>query len=1341
MWLAVCIGGLLLYFLWELLRSSGGDVSKPGRFFYTKKWMLRLLLLLNGYRKSDSGQKSSRKERGYGISIRDPLVLEVCQPLEDHTMAIDSTYFNGFAEDGTSLALRIARKHNREGEVWVMLDVPGIGYLQHPLHPDTGVYNMPDGAYRSGGCEFKVIEPMRSWRVVYNGLLRQGLHNDPQAEKTGRLVTVKLALRWECSGDPFNFDIDIDKSLLAEAVAKETWTRKFWQKLRGNHQTHYEQCGELMGTLEVEGYEARHLVLKSFRDHTFGVRNWEMFERYAIHFIWIEEVGVMAMVACLWMPGYITHLQAGYLMYSNGVTYPVTSVTLDLDTLTRDHTPPDRYSFTFCAAGEHYHVYSVATVTPEVYHYRSRGSRILERMCTYRVNGKTARGLAEFHYRNPSGPAIADREPVTLPLLREPVDLGVSKGQITLQFTDPVCQSSGVVGGKGAQLALLTQIQSQVGATVPKGFCLTLDAFELQLVEYPEIVESLEHIVESIRQEKLDVLQTLCSEAVELLASCKVCQPIETKLISQLQATFGDKYQHVRLAIRSSAAGEDGGESSSAGQMETFLGVVSHDNVLEAVRKCWSSAYTYQAVEYRRQHGQPVRTSVGVVVQEMVRSEVAGVIFTNDPRTGNSGRMVLDASFGLGEAVVSGKTTPDSFILQRYHDNSVEILERHLGNKTVEIAMAVILDDGGVTEKQRAPAKECCLHDNQVVTLATLAIKIEDYFGSPRDIEWAMAGENIYLLQVCEWAMAGENIYLLQARPVTTSDQETDDDIIHEFDSPVMTPHDRVTIGNIGEMMPGCVTPLTGSVFGRAVDYATSVVGADFGGGNVSRFASKSTICNSGRLFINLTHVAQNYQKSLLYQKEALELNLVGAVLADHTQDMIDSSCQHRASFLTKLYNVARFFIVNNRKVKVADGWQERLKTYQVGRDCERSADLYDAICRQLPDYYQVWETSVHKSSKSGSYGGVVMGIIAGGKNDWSTENCSDLALLLSQCHNVYSADVPLALKDIAKCIVEKQLSEEFMNKTDKDSVAWMGSPQCPALLSEKYRSFLCRHGHRCVREAEFVEKSWRAEPEKLIRVIKALIRSEAFTDSQSPVPSLDSCMAQLQSSVSWLGRFLLRHWLVQKARDAVGNRELGKSIAVEAADRFKQAYWRLADMLFLEGRLPERELMFYLTHREIGELIQTRSARLVTKAVRRRRLQPVQSELEFPRISVGRPVPIERKSLEQRQATFTLKGMPVSRGCVQGTARVIRSLTEADQIQKGDILIVSYTDVGWTPYFPLIAGLVTELGGLVSHGAVVAREYGLPCVVNVPNATIHLLTGDMVRLDGTKGTVDRLES
>ncbi|KAH3716960.1 hypothetical protein DPMN_059694 [Dreissena polymorpha] len=102
---------------------------------------------------------------------------------------------------------------------------------------------------------------------------------------------------------------------------------------------------------------------------------------------------------------------------------------------------------------------------------------------------------------------------------------------------------------------------------------------------------------------------------------------------------------------------------------------------------------------------------------------------------------------------------------------------------------------------------------------------------------------------------------------------------------------------------------------------------------------------------------------------------------------------------------------------------------------------------------------------------------------------------------------------------------------------------------------------------------------------------------------------------------------------------------------------------------------------------------------------------------------------------------MPVSRGCVQGTARVIRSLTEADQIQKGDILIVSYTDVGWTPYFPLIAGLVTELGGLVSHGAVVAREYGLPCVVNVPNATIHLLTGDMVRLDGTKGTVDRLES
>ncbi|XP_052812980.1 uncharacterized phosphotransferase YvkC-like isoform X2 [Mya arenaria] len=1179
--------------------------------------------------------------------------------------------------------------------------------------------------YRAAGCRFTVIEPMRSWRVTYNGLLRLGLHCEPESPKPKNLLNVKLSFKWECVCDPFNFDVDLCHDLLAEAVAKETWNKEFWDKLRGKHQTHYEQCGELSGTIEVEGHKPQRVFLKSFRDHTFGVRNWEMFERYAVHYIWIEEVGIMAMVASLWMPGYITRLKSGYLMYANGVTYPVTAVNFDLEGVTRERNPPEKYSFTFEAADIVYHVDVIAVVTPEVYHYTTRTSRVLERFSTYTVNGKPARGLTEYHYRNPEGPPMSTTPEQSVPLLREPAlsDLSAGQGRAhSLSFTDKACKSSFVVGGKGAQLALLTAIQREVNAEVPKGFCLTLDSFEMQLLENTEIVQSIERIVESIRLKNIDNLQELCSDAVRLLATCKVCEPIESELTSQLESVFGAKSEAIRLAVRSSAAGEDGGESSSAGQMETCLGVKGLEGILKAIMKCWASAYTFQAVEYRRQHGQPVRTSVGVVVQEMVAAESAGVIFTNDPVSGNPNRIVLDACFGLGEAVVSGKTTPDTFIIQHYPDNTLNILERRIGNKNLKV---YLLGSGGTLEVESDNAGESCLSDGQIIQLASTAIQIEKYFGSARDIEWAIVGDKVYLLQ---------------ARPVTTCDQDTDEDLIHEFDTPVMTDRERITIGNIGEMMPGCVTPLTSSIFGRAVDRACSVVGSDFGGSQTMTNASKLTISNCGRLFINLTYTAHIYSNSVIYKKEALEMNLVGTTLEDHTLEIIESQGRVCGSFMKKLMNAVNFFSVSSHKIKIANGWLDKLKGYQVGERCKRSAELYKAITEQLPDYYEVWETTIHKSGRSGSFGGIVMGIVSGGKDEWSMDNYSDVALLLSQCDNVYSAEVPMAMKEIASCIVDCKLVKEFLEISESECVDLLTSPDSPAPLREKYTTFLQRHGHRCVREAELMEKSWREEPEKFIRVIKVILKSNAYLDIRTEGPSIEEAVNRLKSPVSWFGCFLLKKWIVKKARDAVGNREFGKSIAVELSDRFKQAYWRLADMLFMEGLLPDRELMFFLRHIEIGQLIETCSARLVTKAVRRRRILPVQNEMNFPRICVGRPTPIQVQEEEERKPTFTLKGMPVSQGSVQGRARVVKSLHDADQIEKGDVLIVSYTDVGWSPYFPLIAGLATELGGLVSHGAVVAREYGLPCVVNVPDATHAFHSGDYVHLDGTNGAIHRLE-
>lgn len=1321
------VGGVAGFFLWEMLRPDCIYRSKPGRLYYTKKWIFHILLFINSRRtkhKDNTSVQKDRTQRGYGKSVQDPQLLDLCQPLENHPFAIDSTYFNGFDSDGTSVALRIARKHNREGELWVLLNIPEVGFLQHPIHPDTAVYNMGTNEYKAAGCSFNVIEPLRMWKVTYNGLLRRGPCNEFES-KPENCINVKMSFKWECLNDPFNFDVDLCKDLLADAIAREKWSIQFWKMLKSKHQTHYEQCGELSGTIEVEGYPAKQVYLKSFRDHTFGVRNWKMFNRYAVHYIWVEEIGVMAMVVVLWMPDYITFLKSGYIMYANGDTCPVTDVGIDLVDLTKDRIPPEKYSFTFKAGDEEYHVDVSTTVSPEVYHYQCRSSRIIERFCTYAINSLAARGLVEYHYRNPDGPPISTPPPQTISLLVEPSmeEVECHKVELTLRFEDKMCQSSLLVGGKGAQLGMLTSIQEQVDGIVPKGFCLTLSAFELQIQKYPELENWLDIIVSSIRKGNMANLPKDCANVVALMSSCEVCQPIRKQIISEMHAVFSKACEEISLAVRSSAAGEDGDESSSAGQMETYLGVRGINQILEAVRTCWASAFTFQAVEYRRLHGQPVRTSVGVVIQQMVAAEAAGVLFTNEPLSGSPNKMVIDASFGLGEVVVSGKTTPDTFVIQRHFDNRLQILERKIGDKAVMITMSA---SGGTQEIKSGSSKQCCLSDEQILRLSLIGIRIEEMFGSPRDIEWAIQNDKFFLLQ---------------ARPITTFLQETDKDLMHEFDTPIATGKERITLGNVGEMMPGCITPLTGSVFARAAGTAVSMVAADFGGCRVVKNGVKVLIFNCSRLFMNITYVSQIHCNSLLYDKSAMEMNLMGQLLKDHTLEMIRSYGMKRGNFFSRLLQVLKFFSANNRKIKKADQWCDKVKSYNIGLTCQTSKELYQEIDSKLSDFYENWECSVQKSARSGSWGGVVMAIVSGGKEAWTVDNYSDVALLLSQCSNVYSAEVPLAIKDIARSIVQSENEETFLNMTDHDCIQFLNSDNCPKDLHIKFQSFMERHGHRCVREAEFIEKSWRAEPEKLIKVIKVILKSQAYMETQQTVLNLDEAIAHLKSPVTPFGRFLLRKWIVKKARAAVCDRELGKSVAVDVSDRFKQAYWRLADMLYLEGRIPERELMFFLTHYEIGQLIKTSSSRLVTKAMRRQKILPMQSAMKFQHLYVGRPVPIVNKTDEiERKSSFKLKGMPVSHGTVKGMARVVKSLEEANLIQKGDILIVSYTDIGWSPYFPLLSGLVTELGGLISHGAVVAREYGLPCVVNVPGATETLHTGDMIYLDGGDGIIEKLE-
>lgn len=286
----------------------------------------------------------------------------------------------------------------------------------------------------------------------------------------------------------------------------------------------------------------------------------------------------------------------------------------------------------------------------------------------------------------------------------------------------------------------------------------------------------------------------------------------------------------------------------------------------------------------------------------------------------------------------------------------------------------------------------------------------------------------------------------------------------------------------------------------------------------------------------------------------------------------------------------------------------------------------------------------------------------------------------------------------------------------------------------------MLNHGHRCINEFEVHEQSWNREPSKVIRTLQTIVQTPNWHGSTKvDVDDINETIAKLQCPVSAFGRQVLK-FVLPRARRAVGTRESGKSTALRLLDHLRQGFWLLADLMVEEGRMPDADLLFYFSWPEVGRLLKTRSARLIARAQKRRRLQAKLEKLEFPMLQRGHPVPIPAQEEDCAATTLTAVGAPVSHGTAKGTARVVKTLESACTIQAGDILVVKTTDVGWSPYFPLISGLVTEMGGIVSHGAVVAREYGIPCVVNVKRATSLFKSGDKVLLNGKTGTCEKLD-
>jgi pyruvate,water dikinase len=663
---------------------------------------------------------------------------------------------------------------------------------------------------------------------------------------------------------------------------------------------------------------------------------------------------------------------------------------------------------------------------------------------------------------------------------------------------------------------------------------------------------------------------------------------------------------------------------------------------------------------------------MAVIIQKMIKPSKAGVLFTADPVTGTKDSLMIEAVIGPGEKLVDGSTDPDRYLVNR---------------KSSEIH----------TETANGKPN---LTDSEVSLLIRDALLAEEHWGDYLDMEWVID--------------RGGRLFWLQARPVTTLDTVS-------LDTPI-DDDNLVTRANIGEMFPGAATPLTQSVFGECLDWGLHEMYIRSGVFRKGTPSPRYIYNFDGQFFMSLSHMYIMVRRVAGASREQVDLNIVGRTL-EHPDP------EQKASGLVRLINgirYARLLVFSHRRYlrKISRLALRPLPDFSSMDDSR----LYYYL-QELQDSYlnPVFLCHYVVSGYSGVMNAVLAAILSGGK-DITHEAQSRMAELLTDIPDIESAKVIQGLEVLAGMIAGSERAEELLAGSAGDLLSFLNGPDSGE-TGRFYRAFFRRHAHRCIREAELREEEWGIRPEILTGNILELARLKTKNGKPVDVNTAPGGGETVKGEKLPPGT----RYFIKKAKQGVRERELSKSRFILAQYRFKLGYRELAGRMTAKGLLPDEDLIFFLTRQELEKLLVHRDFSFWKKARMRRKLFPAQMELSFPEISLGRPEPAVEA---EPPGGKIITGNPVSRGITEGRVRIVKKADDAEKLQAGEIMVAVLTDIGWSPYYGKISGLITELGGALSHGAVVAREYGLPLVSNIAGATRILKTGQKIRMDGVKGKI-----
>ncbi|WP_370873112.1 PEP/pyruvate-binding domain-containing protein [Arthrobacter bambusae] len=904
------------------------------------------------------------------------------------------------------------------------------------------------------------------------------------------------------------------------------------------------------------------------------------------------------------------------------------------------------------------------------------------------------------------------------------------------------------VGGKAANLGELIW----AGLPVPPGFCLTTEAYRRALqtdashgsagesldfpgrgpdfAAFPDILRALD----AVAPEHLEALAALAARARAAVLDAGIPADVEDAVRSAYSALGFES----AVAVRSSATAEDLPFASFAGQQDTFLNVVGADAVLQAVRKCWASLWTDRAVSYRASNGIDHRTvTLAVVVQRMVEAEAAGVLFTANPVTGRRREAVIDANPGLGEAVVSGAVNPDHFVVDSL---TGRITERRIGDRKLVIRSV----PGGGTERLNAggqaeegAAGDACLADSQIRALVILGRRVEEHYEAPQDIEWAAGGDG--------------KLWLTQARPITTLYPQMTRQPV------VPGPHAYLCFS----LAQGLTRPLT--PMGRA---AIRLLGSSVAGAAGFRVPEPrdgpSPYYEAGqRIYFDLTSVFRSKAGRAIVPRifdvmEARSAAIMRALFEDPRFAVTSKTpfklLRHVAPILLRFHLPEALLRALFRPEVALD------KVGRLGGNLKAMHDIPpDATPGERLDHAErilreVLFPILPNILPPVALGFAMIGLVRkllGEQASWG-----ELQTVIRGLPNNVTTEMDLELWRLSSSIRDDPASAD----------AFAGGQ--PAALAESYRdgglpavaqaglaSFLGEYGHRAIAEIDLGMPRWSDDPTHIIGVLVNYLRlddpglapdkqfEKAARDAEEQVAVL---VARARAKSPLHARIV--KMALRRTRMFAGLRELPKYHLVLGFAAVRARLSEVGEALAAAGIIENPDDVFFLDFndarrgldgKDLHETVAHRREAYGLELKRRHVPRVLLSDGTEPEalpaglLRRGNGGPASGGALSDSM----LLGTPASAGTVTAAARVIMDPVGA-HLEPGEILVAPSTDPGWTPLFLTAGGLVMEMGGPNSHGAVVAREYGIPAVVGVPDATSRIASGHTLTVDGAAGTV-----